>query len=85
MLHNFLNIRQLSEFQEMIVENVLKGGFGCFLNAHPLEPFPVYVPKNRRDAVRFFLIRLRWRIISPFVKYKSCINGYVLDYRAREK
>ena len=47
----------------------------CIRHAHPLEPFPLYMPQNRLDKLIWALIRVRWKIISPFVRYKSMLNG----------
>ena len=43
-------------------------------NAHPLEPFPCYKPFTKKDKIVWFFIKLRWKIISSFVKYKSKLN-----------
>ncbi len=43
---------------------------------HPLEPFPIRrKPEKLIDKIHFAFIDIRWRIVSPFVSYRSILNG----------
>jgi len=37
-------------------------------NAHPLKPFPGYVPRTFKDKLHWAFIQLRWFVIKPFVE-----------------
>ena len=49
--------------------------------AHPLEPFPYYKPHSKMEKIHWFFIKLRWKMISLFVKYKSPLNGKTAEKR----
>jgi len=42
---------------------------------HPLEPFPLYQPRIFKEKFIWFFVVLRWKVVKPFVRYKSFFKG----------
>ena len=44
--------------------------------AHPLEPYPFYKPRTKKNKIWWLLIKLRWKVIKRVVKYSSPLDGW---------
>ncbi len=43
---------------------------------HGWEPFPGYRPWTRRQKIRFALVRLRWALFRPFIRFTKYKEYY---------